>query len=189
MHGMASLRRLCHVGGHLGVDACGSGLLRPDHTILAAETLFLRKQLALYRRREVQPGRATDATRLVLVLLARSSCGTPLCIVQARHADPLARQAFRPLWRWRSLSRAAADPFGAASADTGRWRGITDLGRAAPCGRAAPEAGSSVFSRTERRIYADGDPGNTAKRHRTRWRTFVRNHVSVLLACDFLKWW
>src|SRR5262250_1880173 len=37
---------------------------------LAAENLFLRKQLALYLERKVRPRRASDATRLTLVLLA-----------------------------------------------------------------------------------------------------------------------
>jgi hypothetical protein len=44
--------------------------LRPSHT-LAAENLFLRKQLALYQERGVKPTRATNATRLTLVWLAR----------------------------------------------------------------------------------------------------------------------
>src|SRR5215831_15951190 len=38
---------------------------------LKAENLFLRKQLALYLEREVKPRRATDATRLSMVLLSR----------------------------------------------------------------------------------------------------------------------
>ena len=38
---------------------------------LKAENLFLRKQLALYLEREVRPKRATDATRLSMVLLSR----------------------------------------------------------------------------------------------------------------------
>jgi hypothetical protein len=38
---------------------------------LAAENLFLRKQLALYQERHVTPRRASDATRLALVCLAR----------------------------------------------------------------------------------------------------------------------
>ena len=38
---------------------------------LAAEKLFLRKQLALYRERQVKPRRASDPLRLTLVLLAR----------------------------------------------------------------------------------------------------------------------
>src|SRR5262245_31274673 len=40
-------------------------------TALAAETLFLRKQLALYQECHVTPRRATDATRLVLTWLSR----------------------------------------------------------------------------------------------------------------------
>jgi len=36
-----------------------------------AKNLFLRKHLALYREREIKPRRATDATRLSMVLLSR----------------------------------------------------------------------------------------------------------------------
>jgi hypothetical protein len=44
--------------------------LRPS-TALAAENLFLRKQLALYQERRVKPRRATDAARLTFVWLGR----------------------------------------------------------------------------------------------------------------------
>ena len=44
--------------------------LRPS-AALAAENLFLRKQLALYQEREVKPRRATNTTRLALVWLGR----------------------------------------------------------------------------------------------------------------------
>jgi len=42
-----------------------------SHAQLAAENLFLRKQLALYLERQVKPRRADDATRIALVALAR----------------------------------------------------------------------------------------------------------------------
>jgi len=38
---------------------------------LAAENLFLRKQLAFYQERKVKPRRADNPTRLTLVLLCR----------------------------------------------------------------------------------------------------------------------
>jgi putative transposase len=38
---------------------------------LKAENIFLRKQLALYLEREAKSRRATDATRLSMVLLSR----------------------------------------------------------------------------------------------------------------------
>jgi hypothetical protein len=47
-----------------------SSMLRP-HVQLAAENLFLRKQLALYFERQVKPRRADDATRIALVALSR----------------------------------------------------------------------------------------------------------------------
>jgi len=44
--------------------------LRPSPS-LAAENLFLRKQLALYQERQVRPRRATDAIRIALVWLGQ----------------------------------------------------------------------------------------------------------------------
>src|SRR5919206_369498 len=44
--------------------------LRPSPA-LAAENLFLRKQLAFYQERQVKSRRATDATRLALIWLSR----------------------------------------------------------------------------------------------------------------------
>jgi putative transposase len=44
--------------------------LRPA-PVLAAENLFLRKQLAFYQERHVTPRRVTEATRFILVWLAR----------------------------------------------------------------------------------------------------------------------
>jgi len=46
-------------------------LLRRSHGALAAENLFLRKQLALLQERKAKPHRATDATRFLMALLGR----------------------------------------------------------------------------------------------------------------------
>jgi len=43
--------------------------LRP-RAALAAENLFLRKQLAMYQERQVKPQRATHAIRIAMVWLA-----------------------------------------------------------------------------------------------------------------------
>jgi hypothetical protein len=42
-----------------------------SRTSLAAENLFLRKQLAFYQERKVKPKRADNPTRLTLALLSR----------------------------------------------------------------------------------------------------------------------
>ena len=49
---------------------------------LAAENLFLRKQLALYQERRVKPRRPEPATRIVLVLLSRLLDWRALTVVQ-----------------------------------------------------------------------------------------------------------
>jgi len=58
---------------------------------LAAENLFLRKQLALYQERRVKPRRADDATRVILAGLSRFLAWRQLPVM----AKPDSR--FRPL--------------------------------------------------------------------------------------------
>src|SRR5437870_5022307 len=72
-------------------------------TTLAAENLFLRKQLALYQERKVQPRRATHATRLALIWLGRwFDWRQALAIVQPQTFIRWHRQGFRLFWRWKS---------------------------------------------------------------------------------------
>jgi hypothetical protein len=77
-----------------------------SHTRLAAENLFLRKQLAFYAERRIKPRRLDDATRLTLVVLARFIEWRRLLTV-VQPATPLRwhRQGFRLFWRWRSRRR------------------------------------------------------------------------------------
>jgi hypothetical protein len=68
--------------------------------VLAAENLFLRKQLALYQERQVTPRRATNATRIAFVWLGRWFDWRPaLAVVQPQTFIRWQRQAFRLLWR------------------------------------------------------------------------------------------
>jgi putative transposase len=53
--------------------------LRPAPA-LAAENLFLRKQLAQYQERQVNPRRANDATRMALIWLSRAIGWCPTAI-------------------------------------------------------------------------------------------------------------
>ena len=65
--------------------------------------MFLRKQLALYRERQVKPCRADDATRITLVALSRLVDWRQLLVIVK--PDTLIRwhrKAFRLFWRWRS---------------------------------------------------------------------------------------
>ena len=50
-------------------------LLFRSRTALSAEILFLRKQLAFYEERQVQPMRLNDSVRLSLILWSRYAIG------------------------------------------------------------------------------------------------------------------
>ena len=117
MQGVALLRHLCHVGATLGADALrfGAAWVR-SRTALAAENLFLRKQLALYREREVTPParHRCDPT-------GAGPAGPGLSLARraphraARHADPLAPAGLSPVLAV-AIPRpgAAPDPRGPA---------------------------------------------------------------------------
>ena len=70
---------------------------------LAAENLFLRKQLALFQERQVKPHRATDATRWVMAALSRwFDWRDALVVVRPDTRIGWHRQRFRLLWRRKS---------------------------------------------------------------------------------------
>src|SRR5262245_11871452 len=82
---------------------------------LAAENLFLRKQLALYQGRKVKPRRADEATRVILAGLSRFLAWRQLLlIVKPETLIRWHRQGFRLVWRWKSrtLGRPAISPDG-----------------------------------------------------------------------------
>jgi len=73
--------------------------LRPSPA-LAAENLFLRKQLALYQERHVTPKRATNTTRFTLTWLAHWFDWKPaLVVVKPETLIRRHRQGFRLFWR------------------------------------------------------------------------------------------
>jgi hypothetical protein len=73
---------------------------------LAAEDLFLRKQLALYLERQVKPRRAKVATRLTPVLLSKVFAWREvLTVVRPETLIRWHRQGFRLFWRWKSKPR------------------------------------------------------------------------------------
>lgn len=72
-------------------------------TALAAENLFLRKQLALFQERKKKAVRTTAADRFVLSKLARFfDWRNALVIVKPATLIGLHRVAFRRFWRWKS---------------------------------------------------------------------------------------
>ena len=70
---------------------------------LAAENLFLRKQLALYQERRTKPRRADASTRVALVLLSQFlDWRALLTVVKPETLIRWHRQGWRLFWRWKS---------------------------------------------------------------------------------------
>ena len=70
---------------------------------MAAEVLFLRKQLAYYRDHNIRPRRLTDAARLSLILWSRFfDWKEALAVVTPGTFVRWHRKGFKLYWRWKS---------------------------------------------------------------------------------------
>ena len=84
-------------------------LFRPTQS-LQAENLFLRRQLALFKERGIQPRRIDAATRISLAILARFfEWRAALVVVQPQTVVRWHRAGWRLFWRWKCRLWPAED--------------------------------------------------------------------------------
>ena len=153
---------------------------------LAAENLFLRKQLALYAERGVRPRRADDATRVTLVVLARLiNWRAALTIVKPETLIRWHRQGFRLFWRWQSqMCGRPPLPLDVQRLIATMARANATWGEERIAAELLLKLGIHVSPRTVRRYMpTTGRPHGRASSQR--WSTFARNHADAMLACDF----
>jgi transposase InsO family protein len=180
-----------HLGGRvltgLGIDLVRFlGASLRSRTALAAENLFLRKQLALYHERQVKPRRASDPLRLTLVLLARwFAWREALTIVQPATLIRWHRQAFRLLWRWRSRSGRPRLPADLQRLIVAMARSNPTWGEERIAAELLLKLGIRGSPRTVRHYMARGPRRGGRGAAQQRWATFVRNHAHAVVACDF----
>jgi putative transposase len=153
---------------------------------LAAENLFLRKQLALCRERGVKPRRADDATRITLVMLSRLiDWRAVLTIVKPDTLIRWHRTGFRLFWRWKSRAPGRPPlPPDVQELIAGMARANVTWGEERIAAELRLKLGLCASPRTVRRYM----PSGARPRDRMssqRWSTFVRNHAEAVLACDF----
>ena len=78
-----------------------------SRSALAAENLFLRKQLAMFQERKVKPRRADDATRWMMAALIRMfPWSNALVNVKPDTLIRWQRKGFRLFWCWKSSVRS-----------------------------------------------------------------------------------
>jgi transposase InsO family protein len=160
--------------------------LRPSPT-LAAENLFLRKQLALYQERQVKPRRATNAIRMALVWLGQwFDWRQVLGIVTPRTFIGWHRQAYRLFWRWKSKPGRPALPKDLQALIRRMAMENPTWGQERIANELLLKLGLRVSPRTVRKYMPSHCVGGPGKRCSSqRWPTFIRNHAKGIVACDF----
>src|SRR5262247_2681345 len=157
--------------------------LRPS-PVLAAENLFLRKQLTFYQERHVKPRRATDAARFTLVWLSRwFNWRQALAMVQPATFTRWHRQGFRLFWRWKVQHGRPPIPPELQALIRQMARDNPTWGEERIANELLLKLGLRVSPRTVRKYMPKRPPGRP--RGDQRWATFLRNHAKAILACDF----
>lgn len=154
---------------------------------LAAENLFLRKQLALFEEREAQPHRATDAVRFLMSALGRLfDWRHALRVVKRDTFIRWYRKGFRLFWRWKSRPRGRPklptnlrELIRTMAAENPIW------GQARIADKLRLKLRIRVLPCTVGKYLSDGRGPRRTPDPKQRWMTFVRNHAKGILACDF----
>jgi putative transposase len=160
--------------------------LRPS-PVLAAENLFLRKQLALYQERQQSPRRATKATRLALVWLGQwCDWRQVLTVVQPKTFLHWHRQGLRLFWRWKSQAGRPPIPADLQALIRRMAHDNPTWGQERMANELLLKLGLRVSPRTVRKYMPRSlERGPGTRLPSQRWATFVRNHAPAIVACAF----
>ena len=162
-------------------------LLR-SQSALAAENLFLRKQLTFYVERELTPRRTDNATRFTMATLTRLlNWKDALVVVKPDTLIRGHRKGFRLFWRWKSrprgrppLPKDLQGLIAQMATENITW------GEERIANELFVKLGIRVSPRTVRKYMPTRDdkgprPCNSSQS----WATFVRNHAKAIVAADF----
>jgi transposase InsO family protein len=168
------------------IDLCRLALLRfRSPGALAAENLFLRKQLALFQERRVKPHRADNATRWLMAALSRwFPWRDALVIVKPDTLIGWHRKGFGLFWRRKSrpvgrppLPKDLLLLIRSMASENISW------GEERIANELKVKLGIRVAPSTVRKYL--GRDRRPAPDPAQRWLTFIRNHADVIVACDF----
>ena len=157
--------------------------LRPRRSI-EAENLFLRRELALYIERGVKPTRVNAATRASLAFLSRLfDWRDALVVVRPETMIRWHRAGWCLLWRYKS--RPGRPPISVELRQLIRRMATENplWGEERIANELLLKLGLRVSPRTVRKYMPKRPPGRP--RGDQRWATFLRNHATAILACDF----
>jgi transposase InsO family protein len=159
-------------------------LLSRSTESVQTENLFLRRQLALYIERGVQPRPVDAATRVSLAVLARLfDWRSALVVVQPATMIRWHRAGWRLLWRMKS--RAGRPPIPKELRELIRRMARENVlwGEERIANELLLKLGIRISPRTVRKYMPKRPHGHP--RGDQRWSTFLKNHAAAILACDF----
>ena len=152
---------------------------------LIAENLFLRKQLAMFEERNLKPRPASRATRLAMIGLGRFfDWREAVVIVRPETFIKWHRTTFRIFWRWKSRRRGRP-PLPKNLCELIRQMDLENptWGEERIADELLLKLGIRVSPRTVRKYLDSFRPRGSSGNYR--WATFVRNHATPIVACDF----
>jgi hypothetical protein len=108
-------------------------VIAPPRTAVAAEVLFLRKQLAYYQDHNIRPGRLTDGARLSMVLWSRLFDWKEALAIVTPRLRGLASQEFQVVLALEIAGWPTTAGEGNSPADRSHGEGERDWGRRTGC--------------------------------------------------------
>jgi putative transposase len=158
-----------------------------SRTSLAAENLFLPKQLAFYQERKVRPRRADNPTRLTIVLLSRHfDWRNALTVVKPKTFLARHHKGFQLFWRWKSKCGRQPTPLDLQHLIRRMARENPSWGEERIANELLLKLGLRVSPRTIRKYLPKSPPASPGQpRGDQRWATFLKNHARFIVACDF----
>ncbi len=180
------LGELAHLARTLFTDGVHFiSLFARSRTALAAENLFLRKQLAFYQERKVVPRRFDNVSRYILVLLSHGFAWKDALVnVTPKTFIGWHRAGFRLFWRWKSRPGRPRIPPELRALIRAMARDNPGWGEERIANELLLKLGIQVSPRTVRKYMPKRPQGQP--RGDQRWSTFVANHAKAIVACDFL---
>jgi len=150
-----------------------------SRTAVAAEVVFLRKQLAYYQDHQIRPRRLTDAARLSLVLWSQLfEWKEALAIVTPATFVRWHRKAFKLYWRWKSRGGRPALPKDIRQLIARMVRENITWGEERVADELWLKLGILVSPRTVGKYWPKQLGGTGRSRASSQhWRTFVKNHA------------
>jgi len=181
--------RLLKIAGLLVEDAFRwMVLLLRSNESVQAENLFLRRQLALYIERGVQPRRVDAATRVRLAVLARLfDWRRALVVVQPATIIRWHRAGWQLFWRLKCRPGRPPIPKELRALIRRMAQENHLWGEERIANELLLKLGIRISPRTVRKYLPKRPPGRP--RGNLRWSTFLKNHARAKLACDFFVAW